>query len=70
MVLMNRNIITLFCGTKVFCLAVYLLSAAVTGSFVVYIHRSLPPPPPPQNLTPPKVFFFSWQHLNKFQIPR
>jgi len=59
MVRMNRNIITLFGGIKVFRLTVYLLSTTIIGSFVVYTHRSLlPPPPPPQNYPTQGIFVF------------
>ena len=74
MVLMNRNIVTLFCGIKVFCMPVYLLSTAIIGSFVLYIHRSLPSPftPPPDTQVHPtngNVCFWAYiQQIRHIQL--
>ena len=74
MVLMNWNIIILFCGITVLCLMVYLLSTAIIWGFVLYIHRSTLPPSSParqptHKRTQPMVMCVSGHTFNKFDIP-
>jgi hypothetical protein len=66
MILMNWNIIILFCGITVLCLAVYLLSTAIIGSLVLYNHR-LPPSHPGQKLAQPMAMCVSGHTFNKFE---